>query len=182
MMDIMSSSDDFSSHWVFGYGSLIWRPGFPFLSAQKARMQGVHRRLCIVSVHHRGTVERPGLVFGLERGGSCVGVAYQVSPEDWESVQDYLREREQVTTVYRETVRPVHLEDGGRARALTYVADPTHEQYAGRLSVDEQARRVREAVGGSGANRDYVINTATHLAQMGIIDRQLAMLSALLED
>src|SRR5690606_13064547 len=126
--------------WVFGYGSLIWLPGFPYERAERALLRGVHRRLCILSHHHRGTPEKPGLVFGLERGGSCVGLAYQVAPDRWPEVRDYLRAREQVTMVYREVLRPVRLENGETVAALTYVADPRHPQYAGRLSIEDQLR------------------------------------------
>ena len=174
-------TSDTATPWVFGYGSLIWLPGFAYERAERALIRGVHRRLCILSHHHRGTVDKPGLVFGLERGGSCVGLAYKVAPDDWTAVRDYLRAREQVTTVYREVLRPVRLESGAMVTAMVFVADPSHAQYAGRLSIDDQLALVRDARGDSGANRDYVVNTATHLEQMGIHDRQVAALSALLQ-
>lgn len=178
----MFQHTDSATPWVFAYGSLIWRPGFPYLQMQKALMRGVHRRLCILSVHHRGTAERPGLVFGLEPGGSCVGVAYQVAPDQWSEVRDYLREREQVTAVYREALRTVRLAGGETVTALVFLADPGHAQYAGRLSLDEQLAYVHGARGSSGANEDYVINTAEHLAALGIIDRQVLALSAMLKN
>lgn len=170
-----------SSRWVFGYGSLIWRPGFAYVRAERALLRGVHRRLCIYSHLHRGTKERPGLVFGLERGGSCAGMAFEVAPENWDEVQGYLREREQVTGVYVETVRPLRLASGAAVMALTFVADPAHAQYAGRLSLDEQLALVEEAVGEAGPNVDYVMATAAHLREMGIADRQVQALAAMIE-
>ena len=98
--------------WVFGYGSLLWNPGFGFAEARAARLVGHHRALCITSHRYRGTVERPGLVLGLDRGGSCLGLAYRVDAADAAAVRDYLREREMVTGAYREGLRPVRLADG----------------------------------------------------------------------
>lgn len=168
--------------WIFGYGSLIWSPGFAYLRAERALLRGAHRRLCILSHRHRGTPERPGLVFGLERGGSCVGRAFRVAPDAWPEVREYLREREQVTGVYRETVRAIRLAGGERVTALVFLADPHHVQYAGRLSLEAQLAYVRGARGASGPNEDYVINTAEHLSALGIVDRPVLALSAMLRD
>src|ERR1700754_4385250 len=93
--------------WVFGYGSLIWNPGFEFLERKLARLIGEHRSLCIYSMVHRGTPEKPGLVLGLDRGGACQGVAFRVAPEKRQATVRYLREREQATNVYREVMRSV---------------------------------------------------------------------------
>lgn len=169
-----------SSRWVFGYGSLIWRPGFVFERAERALLRGVHRRLCIYSHRHRGTVERPGLVFGLERGGACVGMAFKIAEGDWAEVREYLRAREQVTGVYLETHRPARLGTGEVVDTLTFVADPRHPQYAGRLSLDEQFALVDGAVGEAGPNIDYVLNTARHLKELGIADRQVQALAAMI--
>lgn len=177
----MSSAPDIVP-WVFGYGSLIWRPGFAYLRAERALVRGVHRRLCIYSHLHRGTAERPGLVFGLERGGACAGMAFQVSPDQWAEVHAYLREREQTTGVYLETHRPVRLASGETVSALTFVADPAHVQYAGRLSIEDQFALVEGAVGQAGPNIDYVVNTAEHLRDMGIADRQVQALVRLIEE
>lgn len=163
--------------WVFGYGSLIWRPGFPFLESRKASLIGAHRALCVYSWVHRGTPERPGLVLGLDRGGMCRGLAYRVAASEREDVIAYLREREQVTSVYLERLREIRFPEGGGAHALTYVVDRRHGQYAGKLDADTQFRIVAEASGRSGANRDYVINTAEHLAELGMPDHQLGRLA-----
>lgn len=165
-----------TARWVFGYGSLIWRPGFPHVSTQKAVIAGVHRRLCVYSFRHRGTEALPGLVLGLMRGGSCAGMAFEVPEADWDAVHAYLTEREMDRNVYREATRPVALADGRRVEALAYLVDETHPQFAGRLSIAEQARIVRRSTGESGPNPDYVRETARHLRQMGIRDRMLEAL------
>lgn len=166
-----------STHWVFGYGSLIWNPGFAYVSAQQGLLKGAHRSLSIVSHYHRGTVERPGLVFGLTRGGSCRGMMFEVADADWAQVYAYLQEREQVTSVYRDVIRPVHLADGRMVSALAFLVDERHEQFAGSLSIDQQLAMVRSGVGLSGRNVDYVLNTARHLRELGIRDRQLMALA-----
>jgi cation transport protein ChaC len=170
-----------NTHWVFGYGSLIWNPGFAHVSAQQGLLRGAHRSLAIVSHYHRGTVEVPGLVFGLVRGGSCRGMVFEVADSDWAAVRAYLQEREQVTAVYRDAMRPVRLADGRTISALAFLVDQHHEQFAGTLSLDEQVAMVRQGVGLSGRNIDYVLNTARHLAELGIRDRPLMALAALLE-
>jgi cation transport protein ChaC len=167
--------------WVFGYGSLMWNPGFRFRERHIATLGGAHRSLCVYSWHYRGSPEAPGLVFGLDHGGACRGIAYSVDPADREAVVDYLRQREQVTLVYREVYRPVRVE-GRRApvRALTFTADRRHPQYAGRLSLDRQIAIVRSAAGAAGPNRDYVLSTAEHLAEIGIRDAWVEALVAAL--
>ncbi|WP_029042312.1 gamma-glutamylcyclotransferase [Cucumibacter marinus] len=168
-------SDDLQ--WVFGYGSLIWRPGFEFAAREPALLHGAHRQLCIYSFTHRGTPETPGLVLGLERGGSCRGVAFAVRQSDWPPVLDYLRARELQNNVYHERWRPIRLASGVTVPALTYLADPAHIQYAGHLPREEQLRLVRQGHGNAGPNRDYVINTAAHLSELGLKDPTLEWLS-----
>jgi glutathione-specific gamma-glutamylcyclotransferase len=159
--------------WVFGYGSLMWRPGFVYERAVKARLSGFHRSLCVVSHVHRGTPEKPGLVLGLDRGGSCLGIAFLVRGEHRAETIAYLRGRELVTHVYHETVRPIRLEHGEAAQALTYVVDRRHVQYGGRKPTVEAAEIVRHAHGASGPNIDYVVNTVAHLKTLGIRDHGL---------
>ncbi|MBI1621437.1 gamma-glutamylcyclotransferase [Aquamicrobium zhengzhouense] len=159
--------------WVFGYGSLMWRPGFAHRETQKAHLSGYRRALCITSHIHRGSVEKPGLVLGLDRGGSCVGLAFRVPGELTDEVMAYLRQRELITNVYLEKRLPIRLEDGSRVQAVTYVTDRSHIQYAGQVDVEEAARRVCGSVGLSGRNEDYVLNTIQHLTALGIRDRWL---------
>ena len=163
-------------HWVFGYGSLIWRPGFEFVRRERALLRGAHRSLCIYSHIYRGTPEAPGLVFGLAHGGACGGMAFGVANAIWPEVLAYLRARELVSDVYREAMRPVRLTNGGMVAAVAYLVDESHAQYAGGLTMDEQAQLVRRSAGESGPNVDYVLNTAEHLAQLGIRDRSLELL------
>ena len=167
-----------SDFWVFGYGSLMWRPGFDFVELVPARLKGLHRSLCVYSHVHRGTPECSGLVLGLDRGGTCRGIAFRIAPRSWESTLAYLRAREQVTMVYRETRRSVDLLDdsGRRVRALCYVVDRRHPQYAGALPLETQLECVRRGNGLSGSNVDYVLNTLAHLTEIGIADYRLEAL------
>jgi cation transport protein ChaC len=170
--------------WVFGYGSLMWRPGFEFIEQVPARLIGEHRALCVYSFDHRGTPEKPGLVLGLDRGGACRGIAFRVSAKQRGDTVDYLRSREQTTNVYREVMRSVWLEDEARQRvsALAYVVDRGHVQYAGRLSLAEQLRHVQQGHGRSGNNRDYVLSTVKSIEAQGFRDAQLHQLALLLHD
>ena len=163
--------------WVFGYGSLMWRPGFAYVSRGKATLRGWSRRLCIRSHVYRGTPERPGLVLGLDRGGSCHGVAFRVEAALRETTIRYLREREQATAVYLERHVPVTLDSGEREMALTYVADRRHRQYAGRLGRETMLDIVRAGHGTSGDNGAYVTETHDHLMAMGVSDPDLEWLS-----
>ncbi|MER8828530.1 gamma-glutamylcyclotransferase [Mesorhizobium sp. M0938] len=166
--------------WVFGYGSLIWRPGFAHVETRRARLHGYRRSLCVYSFVHRGTRERPGLVLGLDRGGSCVGLAFRVPGELRTEVITYLRERELVTSVYLERMLSIRLDNDGMnvgdtnggeiVPAVAYVVDRTHEQYAGALDAADAATVVHGAVGQSGRNEDYVLSTLEHLEALGIRD------------
>ncbi len=164
--------------WVFGYGSLMWRPGFDFLNRMPARLVGAHRALCIFSFNHRGTPEKPGLVLGLDRGGACRGIAYRVAASKRRHTLAYLREREQITNVYRETMRRVTLESSAKTvSALCYVVDRSHPQYAGRLTLEQQIHYVRQGHGKSGPNRDYVLSTVKAIEALGFRDRDLHLLA-----
>ena len=165
--------------WVFAYGSLMWRPDFPFVERLEARLVGAHRALCVYSFVHRGTPERPGLVLGLDHGGTCRGIAYRVPVKERGATVAYLRAREQVTSVYRECMRPVWLKSRPerRVQALCYIVDRGHVQYAGRLSLEQQLHHVRQGHGHSGANRDYVIATVGALEQLGYRETDLHLLA-----
>jgi cation transport protein ChaC len=165
--------------WVFGYGSLIWRPGFDHIERVPARLIGAHRALCVYSFVHRGTPENPGLVLGLDHGGTCRGIAYRVAAKNRAAVLTYLREREQVTKVYIERVRPVVLVQHSETRiqAVCYLVDRSHPQYAGKLNLTAQLHLVRHAHGKSGQNRDYVLSTVQALEAMGCRDRDLHLLA-----
>jgi cation transport protein ChaC len=164
--------------WVFGYGSLMWRPGFAHVETRRARLQGYRRSLCVLSHVHRGTPRRPGLVLGLDRGGSCVGLAYRVPIDLEREVMTYLRERELVTSVYLERRLPVSLDGGETAQAICYTVDRTHPQYAGALDEVEAAAIVIGAVGQSGRNEDYVLAAVRHFEALGIRDRWMEGVAA----
>lgn len=166
--------------WVFGYGSLMWRPGFDFLEMHTARVHGYHRSLCVWSWEHRGTQQKPGLVFGLDLGGACIGRLFRVAETDKTAVADYLYAREMVTPVYRPGLKRIRLPDR-TVTALTFTIDRRHAQYAGRLEPFVAAAAVREAIGYSGPNWEYVLNTLAHLRELGIRDRYLEQLALLIE-
>jgi cation transport protein ChaC len=170
-----SLKPDTADLWVFGYGSLMWRPGFDYLERHQARLIGAHRALCVYSFVHRGTPEKPGLVFGLDRGGACRGIAYRVAAKKRAETIEYLRGREQVTMVYREAWRSVRMDDEPKRRveALCYMVDRGHRQYAGRLSIAEQLHLVRQGHGRSGPNRDYVIDAVTSIEALGYRETEL---------
>jgi cation transport protein ChaC len=191
-------------NWVFGYGSLMWNPGFRFLERQRAVIHGYHRSLCMLSHMYRGTPDRPGLVLGLDIGGACHGIAFKIADADWAEVVDYLRAREQVTNMYHELTKPVRLvqrsppklldfgdkgtlkknaepiaarhEEARQVPALFYAVNRTHRQYAGRLSLEDQLHHVRQGHGQSGSCTDYVLNTVQHLREAGIRDHPLEKL------
>tara|TARA_R110002124_G_scaffold31867_2_gene107609 strand:- start:1216 stop:1752 length:537 start_codon:yes stop_codon:yes gene_type:complete len=165
--------------WVFGYGSLVWNPGFAWSSRQIGRLEGFHRSFCMRSIHHRGTEDHPGLVLALDaaQGGGCDGVAFEIAPEIAEETLEYLRARELISAAYLETRQPVALRDGRRVEAVTYVIDRDHVQYCGGLSLEEQARIIAGAVGGRGPNCEYLLQTTAHLTELGLRDPELEWLS-----
>jgi cation transport protein ChaC len=159
--------------WVFGYGSLMWNPGFHFVRRQPARLYGFHRALCIHSTAHRGTPDNPGLVLGLAPGGSCHGMAFLVPRREVTRTLLALWQREMRDRSYHP--RLVDVRFGARGvRALAFVVDRTHEHYAGELPEEEIARRLVSCRGERGANIDYFMNTVAHLHALGVHDRRLA--------
>lgn len=166
--------------WVFGYGSLMWRPGFDYAERAMARLEGFRRSFCLRSIRYRGTPEAPGLVLGLdaEPGAVCEGVAYRIE-SGGEAVLAYLRERELVTYSYVETTQRVILNGAGGASAIAYVVDRTHPQYAGALELEAQAQIIARCVGPAGPNWEYLHNTVAHLEEFGIHDPELVRLDAM---
>ena len=165
--------------WVFAYGSLIWDPGFAWSDRRIARLSGFRRSFCMRSIHHRGTPERPGLVLALDAApeAECRGIAFELDGRVAEETLEYLRARELVSAAYLETVQRVDLAGGGTVAAVAYVIDRDHAQYCGGLPLEDQARIIAAATGGRGPNADYLHNTATHLAALGLPDADLAWLS-----
>ncbi len=162
-----------TTHWVFGYGSLIWRPGFTFIHSEAARLDGWHRSLCVLSHKYRGTPECLGLVFGLDKGGHCHGVAFEVENAVWTQTLDYLQDRELITHIYREVKLPIILASNRTVWAIAYVVDRDHAQYSGPLTLEQTLNYVRQGRGDAGSCVDYVKNTARHLHELGVPDQQL---------
>jgi glutathione-specific gamma-glutamylcyclotransferase len=172
--------------WVFGYGSLMWRPGFEFAERRVARLHGYHRHFCVWSHRYRGSPKVPGLVLGLDRGGSCRGVAYRIAPDRADHVLAYLHEREMITGVYQPRRLEMNLvvgdEQPRRIVARTYVVDQAHPQYAGALFEEELAALVIQGVGTAGPCLEYLINTVEHLGKIGIPDGRLERMLALVQE
>ncbi len=166
--------------WVFGYGSLMWRPDFPYLECRSALLRGWHRAFCVYSQHYRGTKEKPGLVLGLDRGGACRGRAFLVAAEDGPAVADYLHGREMISGVYEPRWVQVETPEG-RLRAATYLADRGHEQYAGKLDEATLVRFILQGHGKAGSNLEYIENTVRHLDELGIADGALHRLLRVVE-
>jgi cation transport protein ChaC len=166
--------------WVFGYGSLLWNPGFEITVRAVATLPNYARSFCMRSIHHRGTVDDPGLVLALDKrkGAQCAGVAFAVAAGKEDETLQYLRERELVSSAYLEKILTLNLADGRRVEAVTYVIDESHEQYCSDLPLEEQAQIIANAVGGRGPNWEYLYNTASHLRDIDLRDPDLEWLTA----
>ena len=162
--------------WVFGYGSLLWNPGFEPVETVTATLSGYRRSFCMLSIHHRGTVDEPGLVLALDEGdASCTGIAFRVANADEDRVLAELRERELISSAYLEKQLMLALDDGRDVQALAYVIDRAHEQYC-QFDLEKQAQLIARSVGGRGPNPEYLYNTAAHLTKMGIDDPDMVWL------
>jgi len=167
--------------WVFGYGSLLWNPGFPVAETRVALLRDWHRSFCMSSIHHRGTEENPGLVLALDKlpGAVCHGLALRTPAEHAAGTLAYLRERELISSAYVETRQTVEFAGGGtQADVLTYVINPDHVQYRADLSLEDQAQIIAQATGGRGPNDEYLYNTAAHLHELHLPDPDLDWLVA----
>lgn len=166
--------------WVFGYGSLLWNPGFEVAQRRVATLGGYARSFCMRSIHHRGSVANPGLVLALDRDrqAHCDGVAFFVGPEVSVATIAGLRERELISSAYLEQIHEIHLRSGKKVDAVCYVIDENHNQYCGGLPLAEQAAIIAHAIGGRGPNTEYLYNTAAHLAEIGLHDPDLEWLAA----
>lgn len=185
-MSVVDERADGEDRWVFGYGSLMWRPGFPFIERRTAVLHGRRRAFCIYSVHHRGTYERPGLVLGLAPGGAVRGVAYRVAGAQWPEVYAYLREREQPTETYFEAWSELKIDgaqskNGGKVRSLVFLSDMKHGQWAGALSLEQQVELIAGAQGLSGRNIDYLRDLVMHLREDGVRDHAMETLLKMVE-
>jgi cation transport protein ChaC len=166
--------------WFFAYGSLMWNPEFEYLRRENARLHGYHRCLCLWSVEYRGSLEQPGLVMGLDRGGACVGQAYLISAQSAPEIIDKLNEREMITGAYQSSLKPLKLNSGKKVNGVCLIARQDHPQYAPGLDHQTIIDIVRKARGKRGSNIEYVLKTAHKMQELGMNDRGLkAILQAL---
>ncbi len=172
----MTTPDGSQDYWVFGYGSLMWRPGFPFAEMAPARLEGWRRDMCIQSIHYRGTPDIPGLVSGLTPGGKCLGRAYRILPKDVDTVIAYLDERELITDVYLPQLHAVALHDDRSVSARVYVADTGHAQFAGHWPVEDKVTYLLQGSGTEGRSIDYLASIVEQLGELGITDDGLKAL------
>jgi glutathione-specific gamma-glutamylcyclotransferase len=172
--------------WIFAYGSLMWRPDFAFEELRRARLTGWHRRFCVVSRYYRGSAENPGIILGLDRGGTCEGLAFRIAPQNARAVLNYLRIREQISGVYREARVAVELHglsNGAapeRQTAVAFLAEPAHPSFMPRLPMAQQARIIANARGLTGTNFEYLANTVSELTRLGIRERELERVLAVI--
>ncbi len=159
--------------WLFGYGSLMWSPGFRHIEKSPGRVHGYHRSFCVYSTRYRGTPAKPGLVMGLCRGGSCWGMAFRVAAPQVPGVLANLYRREMRNRVYKPRFVRVHVRGGRDVRALAFVADPAHRQFAGDLSLRRTAHLIAQGRGERGRNVDYLGYTLAHMHEIGVRDPHL---------
>jgi cation transport protein ChaC len=182
--DEMANGMNDGGFWVFGYGSLMWKPDFEVAEARMARLEGYKRAFALISVHYRGTPEQPGLVLGLDWNSTseCTGLALRIGPDQADEVRHYLAERELVSRAYFEVRHKITLlcpnlgsgwAEGESVDAICYILDRTHPQYAGGMALKDQAAIIRVAAGPTGTNRDYLFNTVAHLRKLGVDDPEL---------
>ena len=177
---ILAALPDGADVWVFGYGSLVWNPAFHFVESRIAHLHGWHRSFCFWSRMGRGSPERPGLMMGLMPGGACRGIAYRIARAAAEIELRALLMREMLGTAYR--MRWVDVTGAeGPVRAITFTANKEHTTFCGRMPLEEAARYIATARGKFGCSRDYLDNTVRHLEALGIRDRNLRKLHALVE-
>jgi glutathione-specific gamma-glutamylcyclotransferase len=174
---ILAGADLSSGVWLFGYGSLIWNPAFHFSDRLTGTVYGFHRRFCLWTHLGRGCPDRPGLVLGLERGGSCRGAVFHIAPDAVEEELAIVWRREMISGAYVPRWVDAHTALG-TVRAITFVINQAHERYARALSDEQVAKIIATAEGWLGPCADYLINTVDHLAELGIHDRPLERLRA----
>ena len=167
-----------SAQRIFAYGSLMWRPDFEFVAVRPARLEGYHRRLSVFSHHYRGTQECPGLVLGLDKGGYCEGLLYDIVEGEWPAVIDYVRKREMLGDIYVEMALPVKvIQTGETLLGATYVARRQSKQFAPKMPIEQLLAFINQGQGTMGSCRQYVANTILHLRQLGIHDEALEQLA-----
>jgi len=160
--------------WIFGYGSLMWRPEFRYERKSVGLLKGYHRALCILSTRYRGTARKPGLVMGLCRGGSCWGMAFRIPAQRVPYVLAKLWAREMLRRVYEPKLLPVRVDSGRKVRALAFVADAGHPQFMRELDLHGRAQLVAQGIGQRGRCTEYIRRTLEHMYDLGVTDPHLA--------
>ncbi|NJM71406.1 MAG: gamma-glutamylcyclotransferase [Scytonema sp. RU_4_4] len=164
-----------SDVWLFAYGSLIWNPIFKFAEQRIGTIYGWHRRFCLWVPQGRGTPDNPGLVLGLDRGGSCRGVAYRIAATDVQSELQLLWRREMVVGCYIPRWVKV-FDDTQRLQAIAFVINHQHRAYSGKISFETTVNSIATACGELGSCADYLMHTVNSLMSVGIKDKQLLRL------
>ncbi|WP_342077377.1 gamma-glutamylcyclotransferase [Yoonia sp. SS1-5] len=164
--------------WVFAYGSLLWNPGFTPTRAVKAHLHGYHRSFCMLSIHHRGSEDDPGLVLALDADpqAQCTGMAFEIPQADEAQIIADIRERELISSAYFEQAVDLTTDDGKTLTALTYIINRDHRQYC-QYDLEKQALIIAKAIGGRGPNTEYLFNTAAHIRDLGIDDPDMDWLA-----
>jgi cation transport protein ChaC len=178
MGEMVAADGEPADFWVFGYGSLMWRPGFSCVEVQAARVSGFRRDMCFLSIHYRGTAETPGLVCGLmaEPGAICHGRAFRIAPEAVAEVVATLDARELITRIYLPQALPAVFGDGRQIHARTYIADTAHAQFVGHWSDADKAAAIAAGRGSEGRSLDYLASLVAHLDELNIGDGHLRRL------
>ena len=167
--------------WIYGYGSLIWRPEFDYVERRHALLHGYHRALCLWSRVNRGTPEKPGLVFGLDAGGSCRGVAFRIKGERTPEIMEALWRREMPSGAYIPRWLNCRTQEGSII-ALAFTMNRNTDAYVRGLPREHLLHIVRNAHGSYGPCIDYVLETADALMRHDIVDKRLSALARSLRE
>lgn len=174
---LIASIPSGSDLWLFAYGSMLWNPTVHFAQAKRVTVKGWHRSFCLRSAAGRGSPERPGLMLGIEPGGQCQGLAYRLPVATIRSELHLLWQREMVTGAYRAEWVKGHCDQQSEFDLVAFVIDPSSQAYEGRIDESQKVRRICQASGMLGSNRDYLMMTRTHLRSHGICDDYIERLA-----
>ena len=180
IQEALSQAPSLDEVWIFAYGSLIWNPAIHFAEREKVLVDGFHRSFCFWTVLGRGCEENPGLMMGLEPGGSSNGLAYRIDADDLDTEMDILFRRELMSYVYKPTWVDATLAESPdkTIKVLAFVVDPEHERFCGELDEPTLVRHIATASGPLGRNCDYLFQLTEHLRELGFTDGPLLELEA----
>jgi cation transport protein ChaC len=167
---------------VFGYGSLLWKPIISFRGYEKAKLNGWSRKVCSWTVHARGTIKKPGLVFGLDKDktGYCEGLAFEVDAEFLKQDLETLWEQEMYSNLYKPQWLPV-ITQRGPCLAIAFTINQNHPLYAGDIPDDKAVDIISAANGVFGACADYFTKTTQSLRNLGLNDSRLEEIVRLIQ-